>query len=631
MDKKFYRPLCFLITFLMLAGLLTTSVWAENARVSIEKISYPILSLTGQAQQRSVSWWAPPDTQDAELFYGTDANLTSKKSVAAQKSYSAEGVGSFSGFTSYEAVMTSLQKNTTYYYQISIKTDKGTQQSTTYSFYTGDEGAINDAFTFLYLGDAQADESVSEYDQWLELLENAGNQGKDIAFTLMGGDMVNYGQDASEWEEYLKRASTVFQSVPVMSIPGNHECNDTNTYRPTLYKKLFAMPQNGPDGFEEEFYSFNYGNCHILTLNSNIFEPLAKGKITQKDMDGIESWIANDLKNSKADFNIVVTHHPAYAVVSDKIAKQVLENWSPIFEAGNVDLVLCGHQHVYMRTKPMLQGKENKENGITYIMGVSGRKLYSQVDVPYAEVMQGQESNYQLLTVQGDQLTVTAKDADGTTLDQAVIKSKTEKRKQQAIAEKINLARKQLGKQSGVKVSALAYNKARVSWSAKSGAEGYEIYEAKGKHGQYKRIARLKKTSGTRYTRSGIATGTTYYYKVRAYRTVEGTTVYSSFSDAKAVKPSLKKTSVKLSAGKRKMTIRWKKVSGASGYQIYRSKKKTKSYKRIKTIARGSTTKYTNKKLCRGKKYYYKVRSYRKVSGKKVYSSFSTVKYKKVK
>lgn len=88
-------------------------------------------------------------------------------------------------------------------------------------------------------------------------------------------------------------------------------------------------------------------------------------------------------------------------------------------------------------------------------------------------------------------------------------------------------------------------------------------------------------------------------------------------------------TKVKAAAGKKKATIRWKRASGVNGYQVYRASKKKGKYKKVKTITRAKTTKYINKKLKKNKKYYYKIRAYKKVNGKTVYGAFSkTVKVK---
>ena len=64
---------------------------------------------------------------------------------------------------------------------------------------------------------------------------------------------------------------------------------------------------------------------------------------------------------------------------------------------------------------------------------------------------------------------------------------------------------------------------------------------------------------------------------------------------------------------------------------IYRSLKKTSGFKAVKTITKGTTLTFTNKSLKKGKRYYYKIRAYRTVSGKKVFSAYSAVKYVRIK
>lgn len=67
--------------------------------------------------------------------------------------------------------------------------------------------------------------------------------------------------------------------------------------------------------------------------------------------------------------------------------------------------------------------------------------------------------------------------------------------------------------------------------------------------------------------------------------------------------------------------IKWTKVSGANGYQLY-CKSGSGSFKKIKTLGK-NTTSFINKKLSAGTKYFYKVKAYKKVSGKTKYSKFS--------
>lgn len=113
--------------------------------------------------------------------------------------------------------------------------------------------------------------------------------------------------------------------------------------------------------------------------------------------------------------------------------------------------------------------------------------------------------------------------------------------------------------------------------------------------------------------------------------TTQPTTKPSTTKNTETVKP--KKTSIKkLSKGKKKFTVTWAKVSGVKGYQIqYSSDKKFKKNNKSATVTKQKTTKATVKKLKSKKKYYVRVRTYKTVNGKKIYSSWSKVKSVKTK
>lgn len=113
--------------------------------------------------------------------------------------------------------------------------------------------------------------------------------------------------------------------------------------------------------------------------------------------------------------------------------------------------------------------------------------------------------------------------------------------------------------------------------------------------------------------------------------TTQPATKPSTTKNTTTVKP--KKTSIKkLSKGKKKFTVTWAKVSGVKGYQIqYSSDKKFKKNNKSVTVTKQKTTKATVKKLKSKKKYYVRVRTYKTVNGKKIYSSWSKVKSVKTK
>lgn len=187
-----------------------------------------------------------------------------------------------------------------------------------------------------------------------------------------------------------------------------------------------------------------------------------------------------------------------------------------------------------------------------------------------------------------------------------------------------------LGIPQKVSAEAVSYNSVRLSWNAVSGAKQYRILRA-GSEGAIKTaktLAIVDAQKGTAYTDSGIDTGTTYYYAVQAY----DTSLPGDLSDCASAVPRLSATVISsLKPGKKSMTIKWKKVAGASGYAVYQSTKQKSGYKCIKTIKKAKTVQFTKKKLKSKKKYYYRVRAYRIVNGKKVWAGYSPVKSKKAK
>lgn len=97
------------------------------------------------------------------------------------------------------------------------------------------------------------------------------------------------------------------------------------------------------------------------------------------------------------------------------------------------------------------------------------------------------------------------------------------------------------------------------------------------------------------------------------------------YTPSKTKLKSAKKQSAK------SVRLTWKKVKGCTGYEVYMSKKKNSGYKKIATLKKAKKVTYTKKKLKKKKTYYFKVRTYKTVNGKKYYSTFSNVKKVKMK
>lgn len=177
------------------------------------------------------------------------------------------------------------------------------------------------------------------------------------------------------------------------------------------------------------------------------------------------------------------------------------------------------------------------------------------------------------------------------------------------------------------KVTARGYKSINLSWYKVYGAKGYAIYRSTSKNGTYKKIATIKNPGTTTYIDKGLTTGRTYYYQLRSYKVSGGKKVYSTRSYISSCKPAPQapKLNGLTLSGSSKAKVTWKSVSGASGYQVYRSNAKNGEYKRVRTTTGKTSTTYYNNLIDNGT-YYYKVRAYRVVKGKKVYGAYSEVK-----
>ncbi|NLV21990.1 MAG: hypothetical protein GXY49_08395 [Syntrophomonadaceae bacterium] len=259
-------------------------------------------------------------------------------------------------------------------------------------------------FSFIYMGDSQADPETGDYSAWGKMLSQAAADKSRPAFVMIGGDLVNDGSSQEEWDRFLTAAEPVRKKLRLYPAMGNHD----NT---ALFKQIFELPENGPEGRQEAFYSFDYGDAHFTVMDSNLM-----GAASQEDI----KWLEQDLAQTNKTYRIVMFHHPAYPAVDipkdSQRADVIQKNFVPVMEKAGVDLVLCGHQHVYMRTHPLKNGRRNGE-GIVYLMGYSGGKQYSPGAYDYAACSMGGQPVYSIITVNAQGIAIKTMDSSGQVLD----------------------------------------------------------------------------------------------------------------------------------------------------------------------------------------------------------------------
>ncbi|WP_164851456.1 purple acid phosphatase family protein, partial [Larkinella soli] len=205
-------------------------------------------------------------------------------------------------------------------------------------------------------------------------MNNSNVQNQNVDLWLWLGDNAYLAGHDEDYQYYLFNVydhQRLLRQTPVYATPGNHEYANNNITRTERtdhkidYYKIISHFTQGEGGGvasgKEEFYSFNYGNIHFVSLDSYGYES-GQGTTVFSPTGPQMTWLKNDLNAAKNDPNIKWTiafwHHPPYTMGTkdsdvDGDSQGIRKNLLPVLEQYKVDLVLCGHSHVYERSRLM--------------------------------------------------------------------------------------------------------------------------------------------------------------------------------------------------------------------------------------------------------------------------------------
>lgn len=248
---------------------------------------------------------------------------------------------------------------------------------------------------------------------------------EDYDLFLHLGDMAYDDGTFVEFEDHMFSVYRDFlHRIPSWPTIGNHEFR-TNAGQP--YRDVYYLPEQALREDEQEYYySFDQGNAHFVSLDSNgeRIIPIALDLAGRFDDDMLD-WLASDLASSDAEWKIAIFHHPPYSSSSRSPNGTVREQLLPILEEGGVDLVLVGHDHHYERTHPMLGGciAPDPISGITYVVaGGGGAGLRGDVDDEWwAVTSDDQKHSFFRMTIHGCALRAEAITIDGETIDELTL------------------------------------------------------------------------------------------------------------------------------------------------------------------------------------------------------------------
>ncbi|MFF9166383.1 MULTISPECIES: purple acid phosphatase family protein [unclassified Streptomyces] len=352
--------------------------------------------------EMTISWQVPVAVKKPFVRIGAHPwDLSRKIEAEVRTLYTPAGVGASGDHTQYylHAQLAHLRPGRTYYYGVGHEGFDPAESHLLGTLGTFTTAPAHKApFTFTAFGD----QGVSYH----ALANDALILGQNPAFHLHAGDIAygdpsgagkttDSGFDARTWDQFLYQTESVAKQVPWMVSYGNHDMEAW--YSPNGYggeEARFTLPDNGPDKKNlPGVYSFVYGNTAIISLDPNdvSYEIPANLGISGGTQT---TWFEGQLKKFRAardiDFVIVFFHHCAYCTSTAHASEGgVRQEWVPLFEKYQVDLVINGHNHQYERTDVIKGDKVAKKlpiggtaypetEGVVYVTaGAAGRSLYA--------------------------------------------------------------------------------------------------------------------------------------------------------------------------------------------------------------------------------------------------------------
>jgi hypothetical protein len=182
---------------------------------------------------------------------------------------------------------------------------------------------------------------------------NGGTSATDL-FLLLGDNAYLTGTDAQYQAAVFDEHAEMLRTTPVYSTFGNHEhFSSADLTQTGPYFDMFSFPTGAQAGGvasgTESYYSFDYGNVHFISLDSEDFTPTSTS-------GPMLTWLQADLAATTADWVIALWHRPPYSRGllhnSDTETNEInmRQYVLPVLEGVGVDVVLSGHSHSYERS-----------------------------------------------------------------------------------------------------------------------------------------------------------------------------------------------------------------------------------------------------------------------------------------
>ena len=272
-------------------------------------------------------------------------------------------VNDAAALTEHELRVTGLSPDTKYFYRIG--TDTSIIQGDTANFFvTAPTDTTTRSVTIAAYGDCGRNDNSFQSTTLAAYRNYLAAQNKKAAdlMLLVGDNAYDAGTDLEFTNNFFSAYSgNILRNHMLFPAPGNHDYANNGSRQVdhnVPYYNIFTMPTAGecggvPSG-TEAYYSYNWGNIHILSLDSYGEEDAGTTRLY--DTLGAQvAWIKSDLAANTKKWVIAYWHHPPFTMGSHNSDNEgelvsIRQNFIRILERYGVDVIICGHSHDYERS-----------------------------------------------------------------------------------------------------------------------------------------------------------------------------------------------------------------------------------------------------------------------------------------
>ena len=352
--------------------------------------------------------WTMTDGQSARARFA-EVGGRWQEVAATARVYPTSETQDLVDYTAFDATLTGLRPGTVVCYELFVDDALVVARGALETAWTDTDRPVQ----LIAVGD-----SGNGSDDQIALAAQMAAVEADVFLHL--GDMAYGDGTFVEFETHMFDIyASILQRIPMWPTPGNHEYK---TGIATPYIEVYYLPEQAYRQTEHEYYySFDYGDVHFVSLDSNDFRYVT---LFGQEPGSMTDWLRDDLANTDATWRVAFMHHPVYSSGLHGGTPWLLDEIVPLLEEGEVDLVLVGHDHHYERTQEILANEVAAGNplAVTYIVaGAGGAGLRDAPGDWFTDVVNDQAHTFLHLEFDGCQATGRAISSEGVEVDRFVL------------------------------------------------------------------------------------------------------------------------------------------------------------------------------------------------------------------